>query len=390
MRNLRPLAVGVLCCLLSILQAQPISDSMQPERTLETPPPCNTNEFLNTLWNDCLPCADSCKNCTMVFFLGFGGKIGENCLECKDDFKLVYWWDIFSFSQTNYCQPKCTAPAVWDSNENVQDCQTLTLVPSTSTVYQCQPLEITSQLTYLNTQVSNAVWTSSLGSLYPGGYIGYPSADADGPRQILDTEYYKGLSPVIFKWKINKRFNLCHLRSNQSQGLRFKTLQSHQLEDQRLLRRRATCTLYGVGYENGLKLPGPCFIEAKGTKLPKSGSPWITSEWHFKTYNQEIDPVWCDFIPDYIEVTSTASPLVIDAPMFTGPRIDAYFESSFSKTKTPYDVSSGAKLSIPIPGSVKTLELGKNYTVKMCINSPRASYADYYYECEADILFKKK
>lgn len=124
MYNTRPLQLGALWIFfMSTLHAEPLPMNIQAENTLETPLPCKSNEFEknNYPWpNDCWPCADSCETCTMSFILGF--KSIEYCTKCKDDSTLTWWWDIWPFTGHYYCLPKCTAPAVWDSNENAKNC----------------------------------------------------------------------------------------------------------------------------------------------------------------------------------------------------------------------------------------------------------------------------
>ncbi|TNV82416.1 hypothetical protein FGO68_gene8131 [Halteria grandinella] len=329
MRNRRPLAVGVLCCLINTLQAQSISDSLQAQISLETPPPCKSNEYLNTVWKDCWPCAES------------------------------WWWDFWPFTGHYYCLPKCTAPAVWDST--VQSCQTLTLRFSTSTLYQCQ---------WPYTNASNPIWTSGLQTLYPGGQLGPQSVGDDETSQILWTKYSKELGlkkittnvfdltlqfsngksikastpitfvPEAYPIEIFDDTTIKKVNASQPfQGLNLKV--RDECGDVRPLYVGPTnfsCTVKGRGYENGLKLPGPCYIEAKATKLyanedytfemsylPKSGHPLITKN-------------------------SAKSPWIIYAPQFFGPRMEAIIEYSWQTGEVPYNISSGAKLSLPCFG----------------------------------------
>ncbi|TNV82037.1 hypothetical protein FGO68_gene10074 [Halteria grandinella] len=358
-----------------------------------------------------MPCAASCLSCTMTFF--FGIKTSETCLACADDSTL----------QQNSCKSKCTAPAVWDST--VSKCQTLTLRAISDTVFHCQQIKIISQLSDPETDITNPVWTTALANIYPprDGDIYY---SYNGRSSVSVEQIYLKEMPI--KKKTNISYELTLKFSNgklikasipitfipeahpmeiidvntspkvyASRPFKLNLMLKDSCEETRRFYIGPTnfsCSLFGLGFEGWVPLPGPCQIEASKMYANTNYLLWmwysyspdfpaLEYNWWFKTVHQDIDEVWCDFIPDFVRVKASNF-MMINAPSFTGPRMDAYIEYSWQSGEVDYDVYSGEKLLLP---PVENIQYGVNYTVTVSITSPPDQYYNGGWECETDIQF---
>lgn len=68
--------------------------------------------------------------------------------------------------------------------------------------------------------------------------------------------------------------------------------------------------------------------------------------------------------------------------------MEAIIEYSWQTGEVPYNISSGAKLSLPLQ-NITNVKTGTNYTVSVTITSTPWDYEDdEVYECSLDFQFK--
>ncbi|TNV79828.1 hypothetical protein FGO68_gene10808 [Halteria grandinella] len=336
------------------------------------------------------------------------------------------------FLGKQYCKPKCTAPAVWDST--VQDCQTLTIWPSISgTMFRCQTQQIISELSTPFTTIQSVEWRrgsqgphNSMGEILSSNQ-GEISGSASGQYLIITPYHSQVFDKVTLQYSLQLTFsngktieaqtpitfmpedfpkeifdwttdNL--VRASERFQLNLQYQEQCQLNQVPIFvgPTNFTCKLTGLGHEKGTKLNGSCIIEASTmyagaaytltmSYTHKNDYPSLNYTWNFQTQTYQQDPANCKFKQEtYTFADGFLNPLTsvsIEAPSFSGPRANWQFGTNQS-------ISTGTQYYTGYPDANFTLKIQKkrNYTLTyMVIMGFGPSLSQPISYCKADLKF---